>query len=79
MPYQLRVSTDVRIRIHDVSGQLVRRLVIGARGAGDYLCRSKAAYWDGRNDTGESVGSGVYWYSIDAGGYQETRKMVIQR
>ena len=56
---------------------IVRRLELGYRDAGVYTTRYKAAYWDGRNDAGERVASGVYFYSIKAGDFVDTRKLVI--
>ena len=77
IPYQLADSADVTIHIYNRLGQPVRRLEIGRRHAGRYAGHSEAAYWDGRNDAGESVTSGVYFYSIVAGEFSATRKMVI--
>lgn len=77
LPYQLAEDADVRIAIYDATGQLVRRLDFGYQRAGYYTDRSKAAYWDGRNDLGESVGSGIYFYQITAGNYSFSRKLVI--
>ena len=77
IPYHLADSADVTIHIYNLLGQPVRRLEIGHRHAGRYVGRSEAAYWDGLNDAGESVTSGVYFYSIVAGEFSATRKMVI--
>ena len=79
IPYQLAESTHVRIRIYDVAGQLVRTLDLGTKPAGSYLSREGAAYWDGRNDTGETVSSGIYWYELDTDSFSATRKMVVQK
>ncbi|MDE0041444.1 MAG: T9SS type A sorting domain-containing protein, partial [Candidatus Poribacteria bacterium] len=78
-PYRLSELTNVRIRIHDVSGRQVRVLNLGAKPAGDYLSRSQAAYWDGRNDARETVSSGLYFYTLEAGESTVTRRMLIQR
>ena len=61
IPYRRSELTDVRIQIHDVSGLQVRLLYIGTKPAGDYISRSQAACWDGRNDAGEAVSSGLYF------------------
>jgi flagellar hook assembly protein FlgD len=45
--------------------------------AGNYVEPSKVIYWDGRNENGEYVSLGTYFYQIQAGDYTETRKMVI--
>jgi hypothetical protein len=56
---------------------MVRRLSVGHKAAGMYRSRSRAAYWDGRNQLGESVASGVYFYTLAAGEFTETRRMLI--
>ncbi len=55
----------------------MRRLDLGHRDVGRYLTKERAAYWDGRNDLGERVVSGVYFYQIRAGDFQSTRKMIV--
>ena len=77
MPYHLGSDAEVVIEIYDVRGALVRRLDLGHQAAGYYRNRGKAAYWDGRNETGESVSSGLYFYHLRAGGFTATRRMVI--
>lgn len=77
LPYQLAEGAEVQIAIYDATGQLVRQLDFGYQPAGYYTDRSEAAYWDGRNDLGESVGSGIYFYQITAGNYSFSRKLVI--
>ena len=77
IPYQLADAADVSIFIYNTLGQPVRHLEIGHRHAGRYVEHSDAAYWDGRNDAGELVTSGVYFYSIEAGEFSASRKMVI--
>ena len=79
IPYQLSEAAHVQIRIYDVAGHLVRTLDMGTKLAGSYLSQSQAAYWDGRNDGGETVSSGIYWYELDSGSFRATRKMVIQK
>jgi len=77
IPYQLAESADVALTIYDMKGQLVRRLAVGHQVAGMYQNRSRAAYWDGRNQLGESVTSGLYFYTLTAGEFTETRRMLI--
>ena len=79
IPYQLSEAAHVRIRIYDVAGQLVRTLDLGTKLASSYLSREGAAYWDGRNNMGESVSSGVYFYTLEAGDYRRTRRMTVVR
>ena len=77
IPYRLAEDAFVTLTIYDLSGQVVRTLDIGHRIAAVYESRSKAIYWDGRNGLGEQVASGVYFYTLTAGDYSATRKMVI--
>ena len=79
IPYQLPDDMDVSIRIYSVSGQLVKNLELGHKTAGFYTSKDKAAYWDGRNEAGEKVSSGVYFYTIQAGDFTATRKMVVAK
>ena len=79
IPYQLTTSTDVRICIYATNGVLVRTLDLGHQPAGIYHQRSRAAYWDGKNEVGESVASGVYFYTLTTGDFTETRKMLITK
>ena len=75
IPYQLSELAHVDIQIHDASGRQVRTLNLGVNPAGDYFSRSQAAYWDGRNDAGEAVSSGLYFYTLEAGESRSTRRM----
>ena len=77
IPYQLADSADVTLTIYDTQGVLVRQLDLGYQQAGYYTNRTRAAYWDGRNNLGEAVGSGVYFYHLRAGDYSAIQKMVI--
>ena len=79
IPYQLAEAARVQIRIYDVVGHLVRELDLGTKLAGSYLSKPQAAYWDGGNDMGETVSSGVYFYTLEAGNYRRTRRMIIAR
>ena len=77
IPYRLAEDADVTLTIYDVGGRMVRTLDIGHNKSGVYESRDKAIYWDGKNDLGEDVASGVYFYHLSAGGYSATRRMVI--
>ena len=77
IPYQLAESAEVTLTIYDINGQLVRRLRVGHQAAGMYQSRSRAVYWDGRNQFGEFVASGLYFYTLKAGEFTATRRMLI--
>jgi hypothetical protein len=79
IPYQLSDDADVLVKIYTSAGRLVRMLNLGHKPAGFYADKGKAAYWDGKNEAGEHVASGVYFYTIKAGDFTDTRKMVIMR
>ena len=77
IPYQLANDAEVQLTIYDTKGVVVRRLDIGHQLAGYYTDRTRAAYWDGRNESGESVTSGIYFYQLRTGRFSAMRKMVI--
>ena len=77
IPYRLAESAFVTLTIYDLSGQVVRTLDVGRQIASTYENRSKAIYWDGRNELGQRAASGVYFYHLSAGDYSATRKMLI--
>ncbi len=79
IPYQLSESADITLRIYFMDGALVRTLALGHQSAGIYQKRSRAAYWDGSNEQGERVASGVYFYTLSAGDFTATRKMLIRK
>ncbi len=79
IPYQLAEPASVTLRIYTVNGELVRTLALGQTPAGIYQTRTRAAYWDGKNEVGESVASGVYFYTLTAGDFNATRKMLIRK
>ena len=77
IPYHLANPSDVQITIYDTRGSIVRQLNLGHQREGYYTSRSRAAYWDGRNDVGERVASGIYFYQLQADNASFLRKMVI--
>ena len=79
IPYILSKDSSVTIHIYTADGQLVRTLALGHQKQGAYLFRNQAAYWDGNNDEGEAVSSGVYFYQLRAADFSATRKMVIAK
>jgi len=70
--FSLARSGHITLRIYDVSGRLIRALVDEAYPQGRH-----AVQWDGRNERGEGVASGVYFYRLAAPGFTETRRMVL--
>jgi len=79
IPFNLAKEADVNVRIYDSSGKLVRSLAIGRMDAGIYMDKDKAIHWDGKSDAGDIVSSGVYFYTIQAGKFTATKKMVVKK
>ena len=79
IPYQLAQPAEVTVSIHAADGKLVRTLELGQMPAGVYQEKDRAAYWDGKNEQGESVASGVYFYTLKAGDFSATKKMLIRK
>lgn len=79
IPYQLSEPAEVTLRIYAVDGTLVRTLALGHTPAGIYESRTRAAYWDGKNNVGEPVASGIYFYTLTADDFTATRKMLIRK
>ena len=77
IPYQLAEDSSVMIKIYNVKGELVRTLSFGHQSAGVYIAKSKAAYWDGRDNLGEKVASGVYFYRLQTGNFSSMRRLVV--
>ncbi len=70
--YRLPEAARVRLTIHDLTGRQVRELVNQNQNAGSY-----SVQWDGRNQAGQTVATGVYIYEIQAGQFSQTRKMLF--
>jgi flagellar hook assembly protein FlgD len=70
--YAIPRASDVRLSVYNASGEKVRTLVDGYEAAG-----FKAVTWDGMNDAGKPVTSGVYMYRLNAGDFDQSHKMVL--
>ena len=79
IPYQLAEPAEVSVTIYSASGALVRTLPLGHQSAGLYQNRGQAAYWDGRTELGTQVASGIYFYTLSAGDFSSTRKMIVRK
>jgi len=77
LPYELAKDATVTIRIYNVKRQLVRQLDLGVQKTGSYLDKQKAAYWDGKDRVGKVVTSGLYFYTLKAGDFTATRRMIV--
>jgi hypothetical protein len=77
IPFKLGQASSVTVRIYNLKGQPIRTLELGQKEAGTYLTKDKAVYWDGRDNVGEKVASGMYFYMLKAGEFTSTRRMVI--
>jgi hypothetical protein len=77
IPYLLSSESEVHISIYNSNGEIVRKFDLGAKVSGHYVDKSSAVYWDCRNESGEMVSSGIYFYELRAGKYISTKKMVV--
>jgi len=77
IPFELEKEADVTIEIYNVAGQLVRTSHLGKQPRGRYISKEKAAHWNGRNESGEQVANGIYFYVLKAGNFSATRRMAI--
>jgi hypothetical protein len=77
IPFKLAQDAPVTVSIYNAKGQLRRTISLGTKQAGIYTTKDRAAYWDGRDSLGEKVSSGVYYYTLQAGEFRATRKMVM--
>jgi hypothetical protein len=79
IPFELDATSRVTVDILDARGSLVRRLDLGIRSVGVYTSKSRAAYWDGRNEQGEIVASGVYYVVVRTRTSTATRSIVLRK
>ncbi|MBM3242478.1 T9SS type A sorting domain-containing protein [Candidatus Poribacteria bacterium] len=79
IPYYLVEDASVTLRIYNLRGELVRPFELGKKRAGAYLNRDKAVYWDGRDNLGQPVASGIYFYQLLTDRFSQTRRMVLMK
>ena len=77
IPYRLSEDSKVSITIYDATGSVVQTLSLGFQLTGFYQDRGRAAYWDGKNSSGESVASGLYYYQLKTPSFQQTRRLIV--
>ena len=77
IPFQLAQDTPVTISIYDTAGKLIRTIELGNKHAGIYMVKDRAAYWDGRDNLGEKVASGIYFYRLKTNDYDVQKKMTF--
>jgi len=72
--FDMKAKGNVTIKLYNVAGQLVKTLVNDVKDAGSYT-----ATWDGTNNNGSKVASGIYFYRMETKGFCKTKKMVLLR
>jgi len=70
--YEIVEEANATLKIYDILGREVRKLVNSSQKPGHYKIN-----WDGRNNQGKEVASGIYFYELKAGNYKATRKLVL--
>ena len=79
IPYQLAESAEVTLTIYGSNGERVKTLTLGNQPAGLYQSQSRAGYWDGRNENGETITNGIYFCTLTTGNFTATRKMLVSK
>jgi hypothetical protein len=79
IPYWLTRDNQVTIRIYDIKGHIIHTINLGNQVAGAYFTKDKAAYWNGRDSLGQTVSSGLYFYTLQAGDFRASKRMMIVR
>ena len=79
IPYHLSKPADVTLTIYAANGAVVRTLTLGHQAAGIYQRRNRGVHWDGKNEVGEEVASGIYFYTLIADDFTSTRKLLIRK
>lgn len=74
LTYNLPTAAPAMLGVYDLSGRLVRTLLDGTQTAGTHT-----VVWDGRNQHGEQVGSGVYYYQLTSPGESDTKQVILMR
>ena len=72
IPFEIGRGSEVRITVYDLMGKPIRRMNLGYKAPGRYLER-----WDGRDERGEEVSSGIYFIKLEAGGFKGVEKVAI--
>jgi glucuronoarabinoxylan endo-1,4-beta-xylanase len=71
IPYQLKTQSDIQVDIYDILGRVVKRFSVGTQSAGVH-----SILWDGRNNSGDRVATGIYFYKLQVGGESQVKKMI---
>ncbi len=79
IPYRLSEDADVTVTIHTIDGRVVRHFAVRRQPAGFYEMPGRALHWDRKNALGEPVSSGIYFYTLTAGDFRATRKMLVKK
>ena len=79
IPFDAPGQTRLAVMIYDARGRAIRRIDLGSRERGRYTERGAAAHWDGRNDAGESVASGVYYYVVKGSEDASPKRMTLAK
>ena len=77
IPFVLSKAADIQISIYNMNGHRVQTLKLGHREPGIYQSKVKAAYWDGKNEVGETVSSGIYFYKLRVDAEEYVRKAIL--
>ena len=78
IPFQLAMDNEqLSISIYNILGQKVKTIEAGPKKAGFYTTKDMAIYWDMKNDSGQNVAKGLYFYQLKAGKFTATKSLVV--
>jgi|GEM_PF-5785347 len=78
IPFKLSEDSEVKVEIYNILGQKVRNIEVGQRKAGSYTQKDRAIFWDLKNNNGENVSKGLYFYKLKAGNFSAIKSMVVK-
>jgi hypothetical protein len=79
IPFQIANAGNVQISIYNSIGMLIREIDIGYKKPGTYIAKSDCVFWDGRDNQGELVSTGVYFYKLTTDKTTDIRKMILKK
>ncbi len=79
IPFKLSEDSEVTVEVYNILGQKIKEMNMGSRKAGFYTTKTRAIFWDTRNDKGQAVSKGLYFIRLTAGKFSAVKQMVVER
>ncbi|MEW6482045.1 MAG: T9SS type A sorting domain-containing protein, partial [bacterium] len=78
IPFKLSKDSNVSLEIYNILGQKVRTIELGQRKKGSYTQKDRAIFFDLKNNAGQNLSSGLYFYKIKAGDFSAVKSMIVK-